>query len=258
MRGPQRTLALQLLKRELSDQYLGTALGALWAVLSPLALLAVYAFIFVHIFQARLPGNPEYGFVPYLAIAFWPWTAFADSLLRGSRSVENHASLISRVAFPTEYLVWSTVTAAWVVAMGGYVAVLIVLAVTGTALHWSALPLLLPVLFLWYLFSLALAYLFSLMQVFLRDVQHALASIVTLWFFATPIIYPPDLVPEALRQWLVLNPAHWFVQSLREPLLDGRLTLDWIDAVAVVSTVALFFSCRWLFTRASRRFEDFL
>ena len=76
--------------------------------------------------------------------------------------------------------------------------------------------------------------------------------------YLTPILYPLSMVPEGMRPWVAANPFGYLVERLRDALLDGKLTLDWGDAVAVVVAVAIFALGRWVFLRLSPYFEDFV
>ena len=71
----------QLVSRAVRTGYLENLTGFAWLILQPLILLAVYAFVFSTIFKARIPDAGPGGFVPYLAIAFWPWIAFSEAVL---------------------------------------------------------------------------------------------------------------------------------------------------------------------------------
>ena len=61
-----------------------------------------------------------------------------------------------------------------------------------------------------------------------------------------------------MRPWVAANPFSWLVGRLREALIDGRLALQWSDAIALVVALALFFAGRWVFRRLSPHFEDFI
>ena len=114
---------------------------------------------------------------------------------------------------------------------------------------------------LWIVLAIAvtgLALLLSALQVFIRDVEHVLMPVLMITMYLTPILYPLTLVPESVRPWVAANPFGWLVTRLREALLDGRLALQWGDAVALVAAVALFCGGRWVFRRLSPHFEDFL
>lgn len=251
-------LAGQFYLRELKSKYLGSISGFLWPLLQPLALLAVYSYVFVVVFNARVPEAEATGFVPYLAIAFWPWTAFSESLQRAVPTIHENADLISKVAVPQALLVESTVAAGFTLQMAGYAAVIAVLAATGTPIHAAGIPGAVAVLGLLFVFTLGLSYLLSALQVFVRDLEHALMPVLMLWFFGTPILYSISLIPPDLRWIAHVNPMTWFVSTLRDLLLHGNWTAGWTDAIVVSATLALFVVGRRLFQRLSPRFEDFL
>ena len=143
----------QLVSRAIRTDYLENVTGFAWLFVQPLLLLAIYTFVFTTIFKARIPDSGEIGFMPYLAVAFWPWTAFSESVMRSSNSISANAALIGKVAIPTEMIPLSMVTATFLMHMIGYLAVLIVIQLTGTSVHWLGLLAALPLLLLMYLFA---------------------------------------------------------------------------------------------------------
>lgn len=248
----------QLVLRAIRTDYLNNLSGFAWLVLQPLMLLAVYAFVFTTIFEARIPELEPDEFVPFLAIAFWPWTAFSDAVLRASNVVTSNAALIGKVAFNNELLPLSMVTATFVMHMAGYAAVLVVLQLTGTDVHWvGLLPALLVLAFL-YIFACALALIFSALHVFVRDLGQMLPPLMTFWFFMSPILYTPALLPEALAGVLRWNPITWFVGHLRDALMFGQFSFTWGDAVIPAVVLLLAFLALRFFRRMSGHFEDFL
>jgi ABC-type polysaccharide/polyol phosphate export permease len=232
--------------------------GFAWLVLQPLMLLAVYAFVFGTIFKARIPDAEGIGFLPYLAVAFWPWTAFSEAVLKSSNAIASNAALIGKVSLDTRLLPLSTVTATFIMHMIGYLAVLLVLQVTGTEVHWTGLLVAVPVLFLLYLFACALALVLSAFQVFVRDLAQILPPVMTFWFFMTPILYSVSLLPESLAVVMKWNPMTWFVTRLRDSLLFGDYVFETTDLLAIVGVlIALWLSVRF-FNRFAGHFEDFL
>lgn len=248
----------QLVSRAIRTDYLENLTGFAWLLLQPLLLLAVYAFVFTVIFKARVPDTGAVGFVPFLAIAFWPWTAFSEAVLRASGSVSSNAALIGKVAFPSELLPLSTVTATFLMHMAGYLAVLLVIQLLGTPIHWLGLAAALPLLLLLWLFSCALALFASALQVFVRDVAQILPPLMTFWFFTTPILYSASLLPPQLGAVMQFNPMAWYVDRLRDFLLIGDFGLVATDAVVPLVTLALAWLALKFFRRFSPHFEDFL
>lgn len=248
----------QLVIRAIRTDYLENLTGFAWLVLQPLMLLAVYAFVFTTIFKARIPDVSEVGFVPYLAVAFWPWTAFSESILRSCHAISANAALIGKVAFRAELLPLSTVTATFLMHMSGYLAVLLVLQVMGTDIHWFGLIAAVPVLLLMALFAGGLALFASALQVFVRDVAQILPPLMTFWFFTTPILYSSSLFPDKLAILMKLNPMAWYVERLRDFLLLGNYDLSVSDLLVPLFSILVLWSARVFFRRFSRHFEDFL
>ena len=247
-----------LVMRQIRQDYLENITGFAWLILQPLILLAVYAFVFSTIFKARIPEAAEIGFVPYLAIAFWPWIAFSEAVLRANSSITANAALIGKIAFATEQIPLASVTATFIMHMIGYVAVLIVLQLMGTDIHWFYLMLVIPVILLLWVFACAIALFTSAIQVFVRDVAQILPPLITFWFFTTPILYSASYLPESIQKFAQWNPMAWFVGQLRDLLLFGEINIDF-TALGMVLFIAIFawFSLRF-FRRFSGHFEDFL
>ena len=248
----------QLVSRAIRTGYLENVTGFAWLILQPLILLAVYAFVFTTIFKARIPDAGPGGFVPYLAVAFWPWTAFSEAVLRSSNSISANAALIGKVAFPSELLPLSMVTATFLMNMAGYLAVLIVLPFMGAQIHWAGLIAAVPVLVLLYLFACGLALFISALQVFIRDVSQILPPLMTFWFFTTPILYSMSILPGGFANAMKFNPMSWYVGRLRDFLLLGNYALSWYDLMVPVLTVLVFWASLVFFRRFSSHFEDFL
>jgi ABC-type polysaccharide/polyol phosphate export permease len=248
----------QLLSRAVRTDYLHNLTGFAWLVVQPLLLLAVYAFVFTTIFKARVPEGVAIGFVPFLAVAFWPWTAFSESVLRASGAVTANAALIGKVAFPGELLPLSSVAATFLMHMAGYLAVLVVLQLLGTPIYWPGLLAAVPLLALLCLFAASLALFASALQVFVRDVGQILPPLMTFWFFTTPILYSAGALPSGLAAVMRFNPMAWYADRLRDFLLYGDFTLGLADLAVPLLTLALFPLALAFFRRFSTHFEDFL
>ena len=95
---PRSSLILRFIARDLKNRFAGSFSGGLWALLQPLLQLAVYSFVFVHVFKARIPGADAPGYLPFLVVALWPWTAFAEAVLRSTTAIQDNAALIGKVA----------------------------------------------------------------------------------------------------------------------------------------------------------------
>lgn len=251
-----RALFTNFFRRELFARYLGSVSGLAWAFLHPLALLAVYHFVFTTIFRAGLMNGKS--FLLFVAVALWPWLAAQEALQRGTVSIAGYAGLIRKVAFPHELIVYSSVAATMVLQFVGYLVVLIVLALFGEPVHFEGLLLALP---LWLILAVAITGLalgLAALQVFVRDIEHIMLPVLMILMYLTPILYPLSLVPQRMRPWVAANPFGYLVDRLRDALLEGQLALHWGDGLAVLVAIALFAGGRWIFLRLSPHFEDFV
>ena len=247
-----------LVVRQIRQDYLENITGFSWLILQPLLLLAVYAFVFSTIFKARIPEAADIGFVPYLAVAFWPWTAFSEAILKASGSITAHSALIGKVAFATEQIPLATVTATFIMHLIGYMAVLIVLQLMGTSIHWIYLLLVLPIILLMWVLACSISLVASAIQVFVRDLAQILPPLITFWFFTTPILYSSSYLPESLQTLTQWNPMAWFIARLRELLLFGETNFDYKALLMVLFVIVFAWVSLRFFRRFSGHFEDFL
>lgn len=240
------------------SRFQGSASGWIWLILNPLLLLAVYSFVFGVIFKARVPPGLEMPFVAWLAVALWPWLMFSEGVLRGAQTIRDHAALISKVAMPREMLVLASVSAVFVLHLTGYAAVIVVLAAIGVELNWLGLPLLLLALCTLFVLTVGLALALSAIQVYVRDLEQALPTVFMFWFFLTPILYAPSLLPVEYAAWLDWNPMTWWMTEIRSALLYDQVLPGWPFLALLAGSLVMLWLGRVVFSRLSPYFEDFL
>jgi ABC-type polysaccharide/polyol phosphate export permease len=234
-----RGLIQSLVARELKARYRGSVLGFFWSFINPLLLLLIYSFIFEYIIPSRVEGLEPYALFMFCGIL--PWTWFASSLNESAGVLISGGNLIKKVLFPAEILPIVTVLANMVHFFLG-------LPILGAFLLYYRAPLAFPEI-LWFpvivavqlLFTLGCALVLSALTVHFRDIRDILSNILTLWFFATPIIYPMSNVPVARRWWFNLNPFTHLAVSYQEVLFyDGRFG-HWKWLIALAGASAVFF-----------------
>lgn len=244
--------------REIQGSIRGSNLGWIWLVVSPVLLLLVYTLVFGVIFNARAPQGLTVPFIAWLSVALWPWLAFSDGILRASGGLVKHAAVLSKVPVPAMLFPFSSHAAAFLLHLAGYIVVLACLGLFGVSFSVSGLPYVVLLLATLYLFSLGLALLAAALQVWIRDVEMLLPTFLMLWFFLTPIIYAPELLPEAARPWLALNPMSWWMGEIRAALFEGKVAPDQVLLMLAAGSGAVLWGAQRLFNRLQPHFEDFL
>ncbi len=248
----------ELLLKEFGRDFHGTVTGWFWFVLNPLLLLATYAFVFGVIFQARVPSGLDVPFVAWLAVALWPWLAFSDGVLRGAQAIGKSADILAKVAIPRYFFPLSVQSSAFLLQMLGYIVVLLTMLAMGIELHWVGLPYLFLLLLTLFIMSTGLALLTSAVMVYVRDLAQFLPTLFLFWFFLTPILYPPEALPDQLGYWLRFNPLAWWMEEIRATLFDGKSVPDiTLLYLSICAAMALGLGW-WVFDRLNTYFEDFL
>jgi lipopolysaccharide transport system permease protein len=254
----RKWLLYELTRREVFNRYAGSAGGLAWTILQPLAQLGIFAFVFSQVFRATVP--PEYPGVTYtafVAAALWPWIMFSEAVQRGMAAVAGNAGLIRKVALPSELFVYASVVACYAVHLAGFAGVLIVLRLMGQNIHLTAIPVALLLMIPYLLLATGIGLALGALHTLLRDVEHGTGLVLTIVFYATPILYPLSIVPESWRGALRASPLAYLSERLREVLLTGP-SLRLTDAGVALACLAVFAAGLWMFRRLAPYFEDFL
>jgi len=249
-------LIVSLTRRELATRYRGSVLGILWALLTPVVMIAIFTIIFGGIFNARFGQNgSQWDYALYLFCGLLPWNAFQESLQLSSNTIVAHANLVKRVVFPLETLPVSLTLAAVVNQMFGTVALVIAAVLLRREMH--ATIVFLPLLVIPQLIAtFGAAWLLASLGVFVRDIAQGITLFLMAWMYLTPIIYPETLVPERYRGLVNLNPFTALIRNYRRIILDGSQP-DW-QGLAYFSIFAIvsFLFGYWWFARTRKNFAD--
>jgi ABC-type polysaccharide/polyol phosphate export permease len=194
-----RELTVNLTLRELKGKYKRSVLGWTWSLLNPLATIAIFALVFRFFLKIQAPvGDPSgaHNFALFLVAALLPWNYLNNGLNGSMGALVGNANLVKKVYFPREALVVANVASwAYSLLIEFAVAAVVYLAFGNMVLPW--LPAVLVLIAIQSLMVLGLGLLLSVLNVYFRDVQHLINILLLVWFYATPIVYPPSYVVDA-------------------------------------------------------------
>jgi lipopolysaccharide transport system permease protein len=248
-----RELLYFLMWRDVKVRYKQTALGAAWAILQPLFMMAIFTLFF-----GRLAGISSEG-IPYPLFALAglvPWTFFANSVTASSNSLVGSSNLITKVYFPRLIIP----AAAMLAGLVDFALAFVLLA--AMMIYYQVPPtinlLMLPVLIaLTSLFALAVGTWASALNVKYRDVRFALPFAIQLWLFVSSVILPSSALPEKWRWLLLLNPMSAIIEAYRSALFG--LPFHWSSlAIAAGLTLVVLIYAAYSFKRVERRFADII
>lgn len=252
-------ILLQFARREISGRYRGSLIGFGWAVLNPLLLLATYTFVFSVVFRVRWDGpvTDRFGFALAVYAGMIVHGFFAECMTRAPLLIVENRNLVKRVVFPLQLLPWSVLVVAAFHLLVGVTLVAVALLVTSGRMPATVVAL--PAIFApLALLALGVAYAFSSLGVYLRDLSQVVGFLALVLLFLSPVFYPVSAVPDAWRWVIAWNPIAAFIEMTRGALLYG----EWPRAVPLLATWALglaaaFVGFYW-FQRTRKGFADVL
>ena len=254
-----RNLIESLVIRDLKVRYKNSVLGFAWSLLNPLLMMGVFTFIFTVVF----PSSEGRGFPIFLLSGLLPWQCFSNSISNSTRSIVDNAHLIKKVYFPREVLPVASILSYLV----NFFLALVVLFALFPLFRVRVTPwvLLLPVIILiQLLFTLGLAFILATMNVFYRDVQHIMETLMLVWFFLTPVFYSLESMRPVfvglridLRDLIyILNPMASLVKAYRAVLYQGRAPSAVHMAVTTCIALLVFVAGSLVFSHYSSVFGE--
>ncbi len=254
-----RDLMMLFVKRNIITQYKQTVLGPLWFLIQPLMTTVMYMVVFGGIAKISTDGLPQPLF--YLAgISFWQY--FADCLNKTSNTFVSNAGIFGKVYFPRLVTPLSDVISNLVrfgIQFGLFLLVYAYYAIfTDVQIHTNWYALMIPILVLM-LAGLALGFgiLFSSMTTKYRDLQLLLGFFVSLWMYATPVIYPLSTITnDTLRLVMQLNPLTGIVEFFKYGMLGVGVHEWWMLGYSFGFMVVLMAIGIVVFNKVQKSFMD--
>jgi len=242
--------------REFQAKYRNSLLGALWNILNPLAMIAVYTVIFSQLMRAKLPDvDSSFAYSIYLCAGVLTWGLFSEISNRCLQIFLDNANLIKKLSFPRMCLPLIVLGSALLNFAIIFSLFTLFLVVTGNFPGWSFVAIF-PVLLIQVLFALGLGLSLGILNVFFRDVGQFFGIFIQFWFWLTPIVYPITILPEHIRHIIALNPMTTLTAAYQHILVYDAWP-DWnaLWPIALVS-VLLCLWCLRLFRRRSGEIVD--
>ncbi len=218
-----REVLYNLLGRDLKIKYKRTYFGYLWSLLNPLLQLLVLSLVFSHVVRIEMHHYTLFLFSGLLA-----WSFFQTSCLMASTSFLENESFIKKIYLPKILFPLSKVSFRLIDLGFSLVAFSLIGVVLGFPIHASVAALPLAILLLLF-FSLGVAISCAVLTVYFRDFQYLLTVFLQLLYFATPILYPIERLPENYHRWMELNPLYGVLHLFQIILHEGRfpMVIEW-------------------------------
>jgi ABC-type polysaccharide/polyol phosphate export permease len=246
-----RELLYEMTRRDLLIRYKQTIMGFGWAVFMPLVNTAVFSVIFTRV--APIATDVPYPLFAYCGLLAWNFSA---STLRASvTSLTSNSGLVTKVYFPREIFPFSAMLVALVDLAVGSVVLIALMA-------WYRVPpsgyiIFLPaVVAIHVAFTAAVALFVAMANLFYRDVKYIFEVVITLWMFATSVLYPIRTIGGRLGSILKLNPMTPIIDGYRD-VIFGAHPPDWTSLLGAATFAVTALAVAWLlFHRSEFEFAE--
>lgn len=243
---------LAMTEKEIKARYKKAVFGFLWVILNPVLQMLIMGFIF----QFFVPVKVDNYFL-FLFSGLLAWNFFNMTVLKNTPTFVNERSLIAKAKFPREVIILSIILSNLFHFMISLLLFLLV------ALVIQPMPLLnlliLPALVIWEtLLITGLSLMFSTLNVKYRDINFFVSALMPLWFYATPIVYSLDLIPQKLHFLFYFNPMTALTNLFQFVFLDSTFPDGKMVAINLIISVAILFLGIGAFKAQSKFFDDWM
>jgi ABC-2 type transport system permease protein len=243
-----RGLIHELIIRDIKVRYKRSVLGIVWTMLAPLLNMVALTLVFSTILKQQITNYPVF----FMAGAIF-WAFFSQSTSSAAAQTQDSNEIAKRIYIPRSVFVAAAVGVGLVNLALSIVPLVLILIVTGFPIYttWAFVPVAVAIETL---FAAGVGFwLFTFASRF-SDIREMYQVIVQTWFFLTPIVYHPAIVPPKFRFALWLNPLYYLIQTFRKPIYDGVLPSPGLVGVSLGISLAVFLSGWTYFSNRAERF----
>jgi lipopolysaccharide transport system permease protein len=235
VRNNYKDLLIELTRKEIKIRYKNSYLGYFWSLLNPLVMALVFYFVFQVISRTTIE---QYALFLVSGLFVWQW--IANSLTVSTMLFVGNAQIIKKVNFPRYFLGIALVFSE------GFNFIISIIVIIGFMAYYSLAPTLywligIPILFvITSVFLFGLSLFLATLNLFFRDLERMITLMMMILFYATPILYSEDMLPEKYKIILYLNPFTPFVLMWKELFLEGVIDYTLLTHSIINSTIAVF------------------
>lgn len=243
---------ITMVEREIKSKYKTSVVGLFWVAIGPIFQMVVIGFIFKFFTSLK---TEDYLF--YLFSGLLVWNFFSSSVTRATPSIISERFLIKKAIFPRETIIISIVLLNLIQMLLSIILMILVAFLIGFDLSNINLILLILSVVLLFSFVLGFSFISSSLNVKYRDTNFIINFLMSIWFYATPIIYTLDVLPKNISFWLYLNPLTSLLEFFRLSIFGWKNNINLILIGLASSLLFLFFGF-FLFKKKSLNFDDWL
>lgn len=217
-----RGFIISSVNREFQARHRNSLLGSAWTLLNPLATITIYTVIFAKIMHTKLPsGNGTFSYSIYLCAGIFTWGLFTEVINRSQNTFLENSNLLKKLNFPHICLPIIVLANALINFSIIFSLFTVFLILNGDFPGFPYFALF-PVLLILSILAIGLGTILGILNVFFRDVGQFFGIFMNFWFWATPIVYPLDILPASVAHLVQINPMVSLISACQTILVQGH------------------------------------
>ena len=253
-----KVLLVKLVRNDFKKQYFGSYLGITWAFVQPLIMVVVLWFVFEVGFRSA-PITNGVPFILWLMCGVFPWYFFTNAFGNGTNAIRSNAFLVKKVSFRVSILPIVSVSSALIIHLIFIVILMILFLFNGytPTVYWIQIP---YYILCMYALSLGLVWLTSSINVFVKDIGNIVSIVLQVGFWATPIFWSVNMIPDKYKFIIMLNPMAYIINGYRDTFIDNIWFWERIDTSIyfIIMTLIFLATGALVFKRLRPHFGDVL
>jgi ABC-2 type transport system permease protein len=245
-----RELLKTNVQKDIRGRYKNSFLGVIWSFFNPLLQLLVYALIFPLV----LVNTPD-NYVIFICVALIPWTYFTTTVSQASYTIIGNGNIVKKVYFPREILPISVVTSGAVNFIISTIIIVAFLIIYGMGLSKYIIfyPL---ILLIQYILLLGISFIISSITVYFRDLEHIVGIVLMAAFYATPIFYSEESIPQNFKGIINFNPMAHIIYAYRNIFYYQKLPNFHDLGIVALFSLAVLFIGYFIFKKLQKGFAE--
>lgn len=246
-------LLYDLVTKDIKTKYRRSLLGVLWSILNPLLMMAVLTAVFSNIIKVQVEG----GFALFYLTGYIMFNFISEATGFSLHTIINAAPLIKKVyvpkyIFPLEKCIFSFVNMLF--SLIAFVMVFVAFCIFGNVTpHLTMLMFPIPMIYI-FVFCLGICLALSALVVFFRDIGHIWGILLTVWMYASPIIYPVSMLPSWVAKIVNINPLTRYINYFRDVMIYGRVPSIEENLICLIYAVSMLIIGTVIFRKKQDKF----
>lgn len=240
---------------EINQRYAGSIVGLSWVILYPIVLFFIYSVIYLVIFRIKPTDMSTNSYLVYIMSGLLPFIGFSESLSSGTTSLSNKKNLLLNTVYPSEFIPLQAVLSSNITLFVGFFLLIIANLILLHTLSWTII--LIPyVILLQLMFTSGIAWILSILNLLVKDIQQSLSFITMILMIISPIAYTPAMVPNTLKFIIYLNPFSYYVWSYQDLFVRGIVSHNIF--IATLISIVIFMCGNHFYNKTKKVFYEFV